>query len=57
MRLARNQLFDLGARGLDAAFQSLSLGAQRVEEFGQLDYRDRQRDWISFSVPAKIEAL
>jgi hypothetical protein len=53
-RLLLDQLCDGGARNVDAALQSLPLGAQRVEKFRQLDHRDRERDWITGCVTAKI---
>ena len=55
MRLALDQLFDCRARCVDAAFQSLPLNAQGVEEFRQLYHRDWEQDRISRGLTAKIE--
>jgi hypothetical protein len=57
LRLTLDQMCDFGARGFDPAFQSLPLSAERVEEFGQLYYRDGERDGISCRVAAKIQTL
>ena len=57
MGLTLDQLFDLASRGVDPACQSLPLGAQRIEKFGQLYYRNGKRDRISRRVAAKIQTL
>jgi hypothetical protein len=57
MGLTRNQQLGGRPRRLDPAFESLPLGAERFEEFRQLDHWNGERDRIGCSIAAKIQTL